>query len=332
MKKGNIDRFLASIEKKTKSKVLVYITNDLKHPFGCQISTDALSLFKNILRKQGKIKNRTLILNTNGGLLDAAWPIVSLVREYTTDKFEVIIPSKALSAGTLISIGADKIHMCDGSFLSPIDPTKHFSINNGGNIEQKQCSVEDIMGFIKFAKYKTGLRDQAALTEILKLATKEFDPSLIGSVNRTHGLIRNLSQKIIKTRKDTRKSGVDADRISKCLIEDLLSHQHLISLDEATEIGLDYASRINASLQKDIFDLFDYYKTEMHLEEKSQEIAELLRNISTTESKIVTIGACLHSAGLKYNHVTEANLSSMPAGPGKITANINIQKQSWSKL
>lgn len=63
-----------------------------------------------------------LILNTPGGDVASAYLISKLCREHTTATFEVAVPRRAKSAGTLICCGADKIHMGSLSELGPIDP------------------------------------------------------------------------------------------------------------------------------------------------------------------------------------------------------------------
>lgn len=63
-----------------------------------------------------------LILNTPGGDVAAAYLISKLCREHTAASFEVAVPRRAKSAGTLICCGADKIHMGSLSELGPIDP------------------------------------------------------------------------------------------------------------------------------------------------------------------------------------------------------------------
>ncbi|MCQ3809934.1 MAG: hypothetical protein KTV68_05190 [Acidimicrobiia bacterium] len=63
----------------------------------------------------------TLILHTPGGITNAAETIVSYLRS----KFhylEVIIPTFAMSAGTMISLSADRIVMGRQSQMGPIDP------------------------------------------------------------------------------------------------------------------------------------------------------------------------------------------------------------------
>lgn len=66
-------------------------------------------------------KNLTLLLHTPGGVTNAAETIVA----YLTSKFsdiEVIVPTFAMSAGTMISLAANRIVMGRQSQLGPIDP------------------------------------------------------------------------------------------------------------------------------------------------------------------------------------------------------------------
>lgn len=64
-----------------------------------------------------------LLLFTRGGDTEAPWRIVTLMREFC-DKFAVLVPYRAHSAGTLIAMGADEIVMTPMGVLSPIDPSR----------------------------------------------------------------------------------------------------------------------------------------------------------------------------------------------------------------
>lgn len=323
------------LEEKTSSKVLVYITNDFAPgtPFPTQVGPDVLPFFKDILEAQGVVDKRTLIINTNGGALNVAWPLVNLIREYTRKEFQVIVPSKSLSVGTLIAIGADKIKMLKGSFLSPIDPTGTFPIQNGTNLQNKACSVEDIMGYIRFAKEKIGLADQAALTETLRLITSEFSTSIIGSLNRTHSLIRSLSLNMLRNRLDRTLDETKIETISKTLIEGLYSHEHLINLKEAKKIGISFASEIEQALNDEVKKLYKIYKDEMYLEQNVRLLDDEIRQITpgTPLQKEVT-GAIIHSLESKFSFTTKVtfNLNLIPAGNPNMQ--INVDEQSWKSL
>ncbi len=61
-----------------------------------------------------------LILDSPGGYALAAERIVRICREYSNDKFDVIIAKRAKSAATMITFGANKIYMTPTASLGPI--------------------------------------------------------------------------------------------------------------------------------------------------------------------------------------------------------------------
>ncbi len=71
---------------------------------------------------QPKEKNILLILHSTGGSIEPAYQISKICKHYAREKFVVTIPRKAKSAATLISLGADEIHMGIMSEIGPIDP------------------------------------------------------------------------------------------------------------------------------------------------------------------------------------------------------------------
>lgn len=86
-----------------------------------QITHEDINGFMATLHDMQWDKNLTLILHTPGGVTNATESIV----EYLHDKFkdiEVIVPAFAMSAGTMISLGANRVVMGRQSQLGPIDP------------------------------------------------------------------------------------------------------------------------------------------------------------------------------------------------------------------
>lgn len=103
--KAQLDDLLRRLEAARGCPAIVYWTTQL-----ARISLAVeLPLFDQ-LRSCGKQKAIDLVLFTNGGDTEAPWRIVSLFREFA-DKFSVVVPHRALSAGTLIALGADEIVM-----------------------------------------------------------------------------------------------------------------------------------------------------------------------------------------------------------------------------
>jgi len=246
-------------------EIIAYLTSDKLPPelFSTQVAQDIVPIFDKHLFKLGKKKKISLFLYTTGGFLDAPWALVSLIREYC-EEFEVIVPYKALSAGTLICLGADKIVMTPLGFLSPIDPQGSFP--NGQ--ERKNVQIEDVTGFVSFAKGKIGLTEQSGLSEVMKVLSTEIPPSVLGSVNRTHSLIRLIADGMLKMHK-TKVEDSQAKTIIENLTEKLFSHQYFIGRREAKDI-IGFKDLIDYPQEKEeklIRDIFRFYRNAMLLDE-----------------------------------------------------------------
>ena len=111
----------STIERKLDTKIITYVTSD-RGNLETQISPDCFDVFVDVLDEIGPTEKISLILHTNGGSTSAAWRLVNLIKTFC-ETFEVIIPNKAMSAGTLISLGAHSIIMTKQAALGPIDPS-----------------------------------------------------------------------------------------------------------------------------------------------------------------------------------------------------------------
>lgn len=307
-------------------EIISYLTGD-KLPvelFPTKVGMDIIEIFANHLSKIGKKNKISLFLYTSGGVLEAPWPLISLLREYCKE-LEVIVPSKALSAGTLICLGADKIVMSPASFLSPIDPEGTYSVNGG----VKQLQVEDVAGFLDFVKEKVGIVEQSSLIEAVKQLTNEIPASVLGSVNRTHSLIRMLAQKMLKTH----KIHVD-EEVSKEIIENLTaklySHKHLIGRKEAKySLGfgnlIDYAKATEERLIKEIF---SGYRTEMLLDKVFDPESVLEGNDSNT---LNVKRAIIRSSQREDGFMTTYTISRNQVGQPQ-PYNINLSNVGWKEI
>src|SRR4051812_38640883 len=111
----------AQIEAERQTKLLVYITGD-RPGLETQVGPDVYDRFVNHLDRIGVVPKISLYLYTRGGDTLAAWSLVNLIRQ-SCDELEMIIPSKAHSAGTLMCLGANRIVMTKQATLGPIDPS-----------------------------------------------------------------------------------------------------------------------------------------------------------------------------------------------------------------
>lgn len=63
-----------------------------------------------------------LVVHTNGGRIEPAYLISKTCARLAKSRFIVAVPRRAKSAGTLIALGANEVHMGFMSELGPIDP------------------------------------------------------------------------------------------------------------------------------------------------------------------------------------------------------------------
>lgn len=225
------------LESAYNSKVLAYITSD-RNNMATQIAPDVIDLFIKQLDRIGICKKISLYLYTRGGDTAAAWNLVNLLRMYC-DELQVIIPHKAHSAGTIISLGANEIIMTKQATLSPIDPSINTPLNpsipNGfGNTFP--VSVEAVKGYLEFAKEELSIKDDVALSNILIKLSEYVHPLVLGQVYRSKAQIQMLAEKLLQnqvTNKETIK------KIIAFLCSESGSHDYTINRREAeNDLGL----------------------------------------------------------------------------------------------
>ncbi len=90
-------------------------------PILLQITHEDINGFMSVLHGMDFTQGLTLIMHTPGGVTNATETIVAYLRAKFED-IEVIVPTYAMSAGTMISLCADRIIMGRQSQLGPIDP------------------------------------------------------------------------------------------------------------------------------------------------------------------------------------------------------------------
>ncbi|MXZ16783.1 MAG: serine protease [Rhodothermaceae bacterium] len=155
------------------------------------------------------------------------------------EELEVLIPLKALSAGTLISIGADRVVMTKQAALGPIDPSVNNALNPqaviGGQSKQVPVSVESVRGYLDAARDELKIKGEQSLTSVLLDLTSHIHPLVLGEIFRSQAQIRFLAEKLL-----SRQIG-DQNKIKSIidfLCADSGSHDYTINRREAAELGL----------------------------------------------------------------------------------------------
>ena len=240
------------LEEEFNSKLLVYVTSDRPN-MGAQISSDVIDYFIAHLDKIGPCKKISLYLYTRGGDTSAARNIVNLLRMYC-DCLQVIIPHKAHSAGTIISLGANEIIMTKQATLGPIDPSLNTALNPRVDGEPHPVSVEAVKGYLEFAKNELGINDTTSITSIFEKLTDYVHPLVLGEVYRSKAQIQMMAQELLKNQIE------EPERMKKIidfLCSESGSHDYTINRREAyEELGLNiikHSSKKYASI-KAIYD------------------------------------------------------------------------------
>ena len=225
------------IEENRDTKVLSFITSD-RVGMDTAIAQDCIDSFVNLLEDVGPTQRISLILHTNGGQTLAAWRLVNLIRMFC-DEFEVLVPFKALSAGTLIALGADRVVMTKQAALGAIDPSVNNPLNpqvNVGNLPVSvPVSVENVRGFIDMARDELGIKGEEAIKSILLNLTDHIHPLVLGETFRVQAQIRFLAEKLLPYQVE---DGNKIISIIDFLSAQSGSHDYTINRREASDLGL----------------------------------------------------------------------------------------------
>jgi len=279
---------IKKLEKMRNSRVITYITSDRQGPVNAKIAGDIIPILSNQLRDIGKTDKIDLFLYSAGGDTMVPWRMVSMIREYCKN-FSVLIPYKAHSSATMISLGADEIVMSDLSELSPIDPSTA-NVFNPVDPQNPQnripISVEDVMAYFDLAKNKFGIKSDEELTKIFNKfieSNPQIHPLALGNVNRTHNLIRILAKRLLESHQNPMKEEA-INEIVDNLTEKLYSHQYFIGRKEAKEdLGIESIKYADKNLASAMTELYEMYKKEMELDVNFNPENELGENVSVNK-------------------------------------------------
>ncbi|MCL6446029.1 MAG: ATP-dependent Clp protease proteolytic subunit [Alicyclobacillus sp.] len=226
------------LEHLRESRLIVMVTGD-RRGLETQISPEFLDYMVDHLDVIQRADKISLFLYTRGGSITAAWSIISLIRQFC-DELEVIVPSRAHSAGTLMCLGANRIIMTKQATLGPIDPsiTNHPlapAIPGQAGITYP-VSVEDVRGFIELAREEMKISDGSDFTQVLLKLCDSVHPLILGNVFRATSQIRMLARRMLKYQVSDSDT---VERIVAFLVSDSGSHDYTISRTEAkNDLGL----------------------------------------------------------------------------------------------
>jgi len=317
---------IEKLEKERDSRFISYVTGD-RTPFATRIAGDIVPLLSDLLDKIGKVKKISLFLYTSGGDMLAPVRIVKLIRNHC-DEFEVLVPYKAHSAGTLISLGADKIVMSKLGELTPVDPTTGHPFNpqNPVNPQQRlEISVEDLNSYFLFAKEKGGVKDEQ-MVEAHKMLVDKLHPLSIGNAYRAYRMARMLTERLLWLHMDKKTEEEKIKKIIKEITGDITIHAYPIDREEAADLGLK-VEKVKEEQDKFMRGLYDEYAKEMKFGQPFHP-NELL--LGKEMAEIERAGAYLESADLSYQFTFTGRVQKMIRN-NQPAIDLNFESQSWVK-
>lgn len=261
-------RLIRKIERETNSRLISFVTGDRRGQ-ETKIAGDIFPFCHEHLQKIGKQENISLFLYTRGGLTMAGFGLVNLFREFC-DNFYVVIPFRAHSCGTLISLGANKIFMTKMGQLSPIDPSIDHPLGPQTQIpgapqgvtQRVPINVEDAVTFLEFAKNQIGLKEEQSLLSVFNRLSSEINPLALGAVARSRQQIGFLA-KMLLSRHMTENEKIK--NIVKILSRERFSHYYLIGKREADESLKLPLADLSPELEKSILKLYNEYSNILEL-------------------------------------------------------------------
>ncbi len=322
---------IRQIERERQSKLIAYITGD-RRGLETKISADVFPMFHSHLTKSGHQEKIDLFLYSAGGMTIAGYALVNLIREFC-ERFGVIIPFKALSCATLISLGADEIVMTKMGQLSPIDPSVHHPLAPVAQVPGKPpqlapVNVEDVSAFIELARKEVHLTEEDSMKKVLEILASKVNPLVLGAVQRSREQIAFLASTLMRYHTQ------DEQRVEKTvgtLTRERFSHDYIFSRREAQEVlGLNIVQPAERLTDR-IIALFDAYN-EIIMMDKPYNPEAVLREDDATIAQFNR--AMIDSVDLTHVFRTKREIKRVsvtrPGVPGPVVAyQERVLQEEW---
>lgn len=259
-------RLIRELEDVRGSRVIVAFWGD-RAEHQTIIAGDAHAIFFQHLEQIGNVPKIDVYLYTAGGHTLAAWGLANLIREYC-EKLGVLIPHRALSAGTLLTLAANEIVMTRLGQLSPIDPSVNSPLGPTVQTAQGQSkivpiSVEDVVGFLDLARNEAQLKEERSILAVFDRLSTQVHPLALGAVYRSREQIMTLADRLLSFHKDDYE---ERGRIVTRLTRELGSHDYLIGRSEAKDtLGLNVLNA-DTEIEARMSTLFQEYSTILELD------------------------------------------------------------------
>ena len=241
------------IERNLSGRKLVTFFTSFRYPV--QIDDDDVDMLQSVLKNTNVSKGLALMISSPGGIGLSAERIVNVCKAYSgTNDFWVIVPGKAKSAATMISLGASKIYMAASSELGPVDP--QFPISIGGRVRWFSAH-----GLVK--TYDNLFNKAVKSTGRIEPYIQQLDRYDSREVNDYRSAIRlseDITIKLLKQGMMKKKTKRQIKKDIKVFLDPeagTLTHGRPIFNKEAKKCGVDIVEiDVNSSFWDDVYQLY----------------------------------------------------------------------------
>lgn len=317
--------FIQAIEEYRNRRLVVLMNFDRpEHPPVRGLSSHLdprvkLPLYR-VLKESADGRGLDVFLYTRGGDTNAVWPLVSLLREFDPE-FQVLVPFRCHSAGTLVALAARTVVMSRIAELSPIDPTTGNAFNptdpNNNNV-RLGVSVEDVQAYRNFVVQLfdidgAGGPNVSDLASLFGRLSDEVHPLALGNVHRVYQQTKVLAGKLLALQ-DTGPEGDATEAAIDALTKHFYSHQHAINRHEASELLGDKVMPADETLDELLDQLLGAYRKDFELWTPYYPAAKLGDEV---ERRCRFVGGVVEST--EWSYLLETNLvlrqfSQLPQG------------------
>ena len=152
-----------------------------------------------------------VVLETHGGYIEVVLRIAEILRHHFR-RVEFIVPNYAMSAGTVLVMSGDAIHMDYFSVLGPIDPQER----------QGDGSLVPALGYLVQYERLIAKSDKGQLTTAeLAFLIQKFDPAELYRYEQARELSNSLLKEWLATYKfkDWKETETQGKRVTKAMRE-----------------------------------------------------------------------------------------------------------------
>lgn len=254
------------IEEITKRNLVCYICN-FPHPAGSISSEDAgfIEMVLKSIDLSKYDKKLDLLIHSPGGDPNGAERIIHTCRSYS-NSFRVIVGKTAMSAATLVAMGADEILMSLTSELGPIDPQMIIGQPPNQTVRPAVAFIEAYEDLIN--KTQEAIKNGNPPHPFLELL-RRMDPSWIQICLKARQLSKTIAKEYLSRYMLKGKNEEEIDKVIENFMktgEEAL-HGRIIRADKAKEYGLKVEIEdLNSPLWNLIWELV--LRCENHLQQR----------------------------------------------------------------